>query len=98
MHTRRRVHPLLTFFVGLVTIYDKWGFRDSVNVETGWVSDSYLSLDEGIIMAAIGNALGKDMLRRAFADRQFKQALQPVISIEQFNAGPRDRVSGLDHP
>ena len=80
------------------TIYDKWGFRDSVNVQTGRVSDSYLSLDQGIIMAAIGNALGHDMLRRAFADRQVEHALKPVISIETFNAGPRDRAARLDHP
>ncbi len=33
----------------------------------GAVSDSYLSLDQGMIMAAIGNALAGDMLRRAFA-------------------------------
>jgi len=79
-------------------IYDKWGFRDSVNVQTGTVSDSYLSLDQGIIMAAIGNALGDDMLQRAFATPQFQAALQPVISIEQFNAGPRGRVAQLDHP
>jgi len=79
-------------------IYDKWGFRDSVNVKTGTVSDSYLSLDQGIVMAAIGNELNHDMLQRAFATQQFKQALQPVISIEQFNAGPRDRVAQLDHP
>jgi len=48
-------------------IYGKWGFRDSVNVGTGTVSDAYLSLDQGIIMAAIGNALEHDMLRDAFA-------------------------------
>ena len=78
-------------------IYGKWGFRDSVNVGTGRVSDGYLSLDQGIIMAAIGNELNHDMLQRAFATQQFKQALQPVISIEQFNAGPRDRVAHLDH-
>jgi len=103
MRTRRRVHPLLTFVVGVklernFAIYDRWGFRDSVNVETGRVSDSYLSLDQGIIMAAIGNALEKDLLRRAFADRQFRQALQPVISIEEFNAGPRDRAAKLGYP
>jgi hypothetical protein len=80
------------------SIYGTWGFRDSVNVQTGVVSDSYLSLDQGIIMAAIGNELNHDMLQRAFATQQFKQALQPVISIEQFNAGPRDRVAQLDHP
>ena len=71
-------------------IYDKWGFHDSVNVDSGVVSPYYLSLDQGIIMAAIGNALGHDMLRRAFATPEFKRALRPVISIEEFNAGPRN--------
>src|SRR3954462_9387624 len=42
-------------------IYDKWGFRDSVNVTSGVVSDSYLSLDQGMIMAALGNALDRDV-------------------------------------
>ncbi|HEY5275368.1 MAG TPA: glucoamylase family protein [Coriobacteriia bacterium] len=79
-------------------IYDKWGFRDSVNVGTGRVSDSYLSLDQGIIMAAIGNALGNDMLRRAFATPRVQQVLQPVISIEQFNASAGDRVAPLVLP
>jgi len=69
------------------SIYGPWGFRDSVNVQTGRVSNSYLSLDQGIIMASIGNALGHDVLRNAFATQQFHDALQPVISIEQFNAG-----------
>lgn len=50
-------------------LYGEWGFRDSVNVQTERVSDSYLSLDQGMIMAALGNALGDDILRRAFADR-----------------------------
>jgi hypothetical protein len=72
-------------------IYDRWGFHDSVNVGTGTVSDSYLSLDQGIIMAAIGNALGRDMLRTAFATPQFRNAIQPVISMERFNASPRDQ-------
>ena len=44
-------------------LYGKWGFRDSVNVDTGTVSGSYLSLDQGMIMAALGNALGGDVLR-----------------------------------
>jgi Putative glucoamylase len=77
-------------------IYDRWGFRDSVNVGTGRVSDSYLSLDQGIIMAAIGNALGNDMLRRAFATPRFRKALQPVIAMEEFNVGPRDWGAQLE--
>lgn len=78
-------------------IYDKWGFHDSVNVGSGVVSPNYLSLDQGIIMAAIGNALGHDMLRRAFATPEFTRALRPVISIEEFSAGPRERVREFDH-
>jgi hypothetical protein len=77
-------------------IYDQWGFRDSVNVTSGVVSNYYLSLDQGIIMAAIGNELGHDMLRRAFATPDFKRALRPVISIEEFSAGPRERIHELE--
>ena len=70
-------------------IYDKWDFHDSVNVDSGVVSPYYLALDQGIIMAAIGNALHHDMLRRAFTMQEFRSALKPVISIEVFNAGAR---------
>ncbi len=69
-------------------IYDHWGFHDSVNVQTGRVSAAYLSLDQGIVMAAIGNALSNDVLRNAFATPAFRAALQPVIGLETFNAGP----------
>ena len=70
-------------------IYGKWGFRDSVNVDTGVVSNAYLSLDQGIIMAAIGNELGRDMLRDAFATRDVRDALRPIMALEEFNAAPR---------
>ncbi len=66
-------------------IYSKWGFRDSVNVQTGAVSQYYLALDQGMIMAAIGNALAGDMLRKAFVTPQFEQRLRPVMSVEWFN-------------
>src|SRR6266545_4196695 len=69
-------------------LYTKWGFRDSVNVDSGVVSSSYLSLDQGMIMAAIGNALADDVLRKAFAGRDLERALRPVIGIEQFGASP----------
>ena len=74
------------------SIYGKWGFRDSVNVDSGHVSDSYLSLDQGIIMASIGNALANDVLRDAFATKSVRKALQPVIGMETFSAGPRNAV------
>ena len=65
-------------------LYGPWGFRDSVNVQTGHVSGAYLSLDQGMIMAALGNALGGDVLRDAFAGRREQQALRPVIGAERF--------------
>ena len=71
-------------------IYDRWGFRDTVNVDTGVVSNFYLSLDQGIIMAAIGNALAGDILRDAFATKDVRKTLQPIINMETFNAGPRN--------
>ena len=72
-------------------IYDKWGFRDSVNVDSGglWL---YLSLDQGIVMAAIGNALADDLLRDAFATEEVREELEPLIGMERFNVGPRSAV------
>jgi hypothetical protein len=66
-------------------LYGNWGFRDSVNVQTGRVSSAYLSLDQGMIMAALGNALGDDVLRKAFADRELEDGLRPVIGVERFS-------------
>ncbi|MGH2750594.1 MAG: glucoamylase family protein [Actinomycetota bacterium] len=70
-------------------IYSKWGFRDSVNVDSGVVSDSYLSLDQGMIMAALGNALADDMLRTTFVDARFERSLRPPMAVEEFNVDPR---------
>ena len=70
-------------------MYGQWGFRDSVNVDSGEVSNHYLSLDQGMVMAAIGNALERDVLREAFADRDMERSLRPVIGIEEFGASPR---------
>ena len=69
-----------------------------MNVQTGAVSASYLSLDQGIIMAAIGNALANDVLREAFATKKFRNALQPVIGMETFSAGPLDAADAILNP
>ena len=79
-------------------IYGKWGFRDSVNVDSGVVSDFYLSLDQGIVMAALGNALADDVVRTSFSTPQVREALQPVIGIETFGAGPAGAGDDILHP
>jgi hypothetical protein len=60
-------------------------------VDSGRVSDYYLSLDQGMIMASIGNALAGDMLREEFVTRGFQQRVKPVMNVEEFNASPRAR-------
>ncbi|HST82368.1 MAG TPA: glucoamylase family protein [Kineosporiaceae bacterium] len=67
-------------------IYSRWGFRDAVNVQTGQVTPTYLSLDQGMIMAALGNALGHDVLRQAFWAPDLERRLRPVLSVETFNS------------
>jgi hypothetical protein len=44
------------------------GFHDAVNVSYGHVSELYLSLGQGLVVAALGNALAADDVRR-FHDR-----------------------------
>ena len=41
-------------------------------------------------MAALGNALGDDVLRDAFVDpRDLERAVRPVLGVEEFNVSPR---------
>jgi hypothetical protein len=69
--------------------YNQWGFADSVNVGAGFPSPARLSLDQGMIMAALGNALGGDVLRDAFSGGEFARAVRPVLGVEEFNVQPR---------
>jgi hypothetical protein len=79
----------LTRLEAIPDMYGKWGFRDSVNTTNNHVSDGYLSLDQGMAMAALGNALGNDVMRTSFATASFKKAIRPVIGVEEFNVSPR---------
>jgi hypothetical protein len=69
--------------------YNKWGFADSINVDTPFASRARLSLDQGMIMAAIGNALGGDVLRNAFSGGEVAAKVRPVLGVEEFNVQPR---------
>jgi hypothetical protein len=80
-------------------VYTPLGFLDSVNVDSGAVSESYLSLDQGMIMASLGNALGHDVLRRAFGTTDVAHALRPAIGLEEFGSSPRPcTITGTDGP
>jgi hypothetical protein len=69
--------------------YGPGGFYDAVAVRSGQVSKRYLSLDQGMIMAALGNALAGDDLRRYVSKGAMQDRLQPLMRQEVFAAGER---------
>ena len=58
-------------------MYGKWGFATASTSRPARASGSYLSLDQGMIMAALGNALGGDVLSNAFAGRPEERRCGP---------------------
>ena len=51
------------------------------------VARRYLSLDQGMVMAALGNALAGDDMRRYVSRGAMEQKLRPLMQMEQFSAG-----------
>ena len=70
-------------------VYTPYGFLDAVDVKSGGVSDGVLMLDQGMIMAAIANALGHDMLPQAFSTGIIENSVRSLMAAEQFEIGPR---------
>lgn len=70
--------------------YGPGGFYDAVT-STGVAAERYLSLDQGMIMGALGNELGHDVLQRTFARGEAQQVLRPLIAEEEFSAGRIER-------
>ncbi len=66
--------------------YGPFGFYDSVDVKSGKVSNCILSLDQGMVLAAIANHLEGDVLRHQLCDGQVETAVRPLIEPEQFTA------------
>lgn len=64
--------------------YGIGGFYDAVNVTSGQVNKRYLSLDQGMVMAALGNELGGDVLRRAFSEGAMERRVAPLMRMEEF--------------
>ena len=67
-------------------IYSWGGFFDAVNVSNGDLSAYYLALDQGMIMASIGNALRNDRLQAYFSRGAIEQAMRPLMEMEVFTA------------
>ena len=68
-------------------LYGLGGFKDAVNVATGEIADRYLSLDQGMFLAALANELRNDQLQSYFSHGAVERALRPLMAMEQFGAG-----------
>ena len=64
--------------------YGPGGFYDAINVETGQMSERYLSLDQGMVMAALGNALAGDLMRESFSTGPMEERVAPLMWMEEF--------------
>ncbi|MGB7981399.1 MAG: glucoamylase family protein [Candidatus Nanopelagicales bacterium] len=69
--------------------YGPGGFYDSVAVRSGTVAERYLSLDQGMVMAAIGNELRRDAVQRYVVRGPIRKAIKPMLGIEKFNVAAR---------
>ncbi|MFI1018484.1 glucoamylase family protein [Streptomyces sp. NPDC020965] len=63
---------------------DGLGFKDSVNVQTGKVSDRMLALDQGMTIAALTQQLRPGLLQRPFRSGGFLSRLRPLLAKERF--------------
>jgi Putative glucoamylase/Protein of unknown function (DUF3131) len=64
--------------------YGPGGYYDTVDVTTGKVSKYYLALDQGMIMAQLGNLLSDDSMRRYFVKGDVEKALKPLLGMEEW--------------
>jgi hypothetical protein len=69
--------------------YGPGGFYDAVAVRSGQVSKRYLALDQGMIMAALGNALAGDALREYVSQGALEEKVRPLMEMEEFGTEPR---------
>jgi putative glucoamylase/uncharacterized protein DUF3131 len=87
MHEPAQAYDNLTRIQTELGAYGEGGFFDAVAVRSGTIARRYLSLDQAMVMGAIGNVLGDNVIRRAFATPAVERVLRPVIGMEEFGAG-----------
>ncbi|WP_347040945.1 glucoamylase family protein [Brachybacterium nesterenkovii] len=66
--------------------YGPGGFYDAAATRSGQIARRHLSLDQSMIMGALGNILRGDRVRTWFGDAEARAALEPVIGQEEFGA------------
>lgn len=78
--------------------YGPGGFYDAIAVRSGIVAKRYLSLDQSMIVAAIGNYLGDGLLRDYVTDPVMEERLRPVLASETFSAAAEPTAPVVTKP
>jgi hypothetical protein len=87
MHAPAEAYDNLVRLEENLDSYGPGGFYDAIAVRSGTVARRYLSLDQAMVMGAIGNVAARDVLQRAFVTRGVEKALRPIIAMEEFGSG-----------
>jgi len=67
--------------------YGEGGFYDAVAVKSGLIAKRYLSLDQAMVLGAIGNVFCDNVIRCHFIKGAVEYTIKPLIGIEEFGAG-----------
>jgi len=67
--------------------YGEGGFYDAVAVKSRVIAKRYLSLDQAMVLGAIGNVFCDNLIRRNFIKGEIQSKIKPLIGIEEFGAG-----------
>ncbi|MEP7368979.1 MAG: glucoamylase family protein, partial [Dermatophilaceae bacterium] len=67
--------------------YGEGGFYDAVAVKTKLSAKRYLSLDQAMVLGALGNVFCDNLIRRNFIISDIEARIRPLIGIEEFGAG-----------
>ena len=65
-----------------------WAFKTRSMSRRAWSQGCILTLDQGMIMAAIANALADDAIQHFFSDGPVERKIRPLIALEEFTTGP----------
>ena len=84
MHAPREAIANLVKIQDTLHAYGKGGFLDAAATRSATLAETHLSLDQAMIMGALGNVMSRDVMRRAFSTRAVERRLRPVIGIEEF--------------
>jgi len=67
--------------------YGEGGFYDAVAVKSRVIAKRYLSLDQAMVLGAMGNVFCDNLIRPSFIMGEVQSTIKPLIGIEEFGAG-----------